>query len=86
MSNEDKPPGVRDIRSLRERLGMLNKGAASGPAAPQPSPSTDTSDAQQEGGESFDSVDASTETLDIAGGVLSSIATEKEDSQDEPAP
>ena len=31
-------------------------------------------------------MDASTETLDIAGGVLSSMATQKKDGQDEPAP
>ncbi len=28
MSNGDKKPGIRDIRSLREKLGMLQKGAA----------------------------------------------------------
>ena len=42
MSNGDNKPGLRDIRSLRERLGMLNKGNGQGesPSAPTgPAPS-----------------------------------------------
>ena len=52
MSTGDNKPGLRDIRSLRERLGMLNKGGeGEQPAkadAPQPSePFAESNEIQQ---------------------------------------
>jgi hypothetical protein len=46
LSNGDNKPGLRDIRSLRERLGMLNKGNGqdADPSAPSgPAPASDGS-------------------------------------------
>ena len=51
MSTGDNKPGLRDIRSLRERLGMLNKGGeGEQPAkadAPQPSEPAESNEIQQ---------------------------------------
>ena len=56
MSTGDNKPGLRDIRSLRERLGMLNKGGEDGqsetPSAPQPeAPAESSATPQAQGNE-----------------------------------
>ena len=57
MSTGDNKPGLRDIRSLRERLGMLNKGSGD-PAAPN----ADTGTADRQAAAAHPSDDATATT------------------------